>query len=361
MWRVYLINLPADERRFANSAAQFESRGIPFCSVAAVDGRALSDDEVAEVYDADANRRKARLPLTRPEIGCYLSHIKVWRQIADSDDDGAFVFEDDFCAADDLKDVLIRLSNNSSSRDDSSRRAIARAMTAESGGGDSSSDHSSLTKVESASGDGAGDSSADPSSLSEVELVSSGGGDGGDGGGVFTRVTAFVSARAIGCQVIRKPSPRRSNPRYAGGDWDIVKLFTLKANPRCVWRGGLGGGRDLVVPYRVPNCTVAYGIRRETARRLAATVVPFARAVDNDQKFFWEHDLRIALVLPAPVTAGDQHSAAGAIGDARRHAARRQPLAQKILQPARNLIYQLRYTAQLRRHRRQRRESNCRA
>lgn len=247
MWPAYVINLVQNTGRFANSTAQLGKQGIPFERIDAVNGWTLPESEIARVYDTEANRRRARHPLVRPEIGCYLSHIDAWRRIAEGPAEGGFVFEDDFRAADDLGEILALLSKD-----------------------------------------------------------------------------------------------RR--------DWDMVKLFTLDSNPKCVDRRTLGSVYEVVVPYRIPSCAIGYGLTQEAARRLAHLAIPFFRAVDEDHKFFWESDLRVALVLPGPVTVGDQQTVTGTIGTERR-TARRGKGVSWLTQARRNFLYQIRYATLLHYHR----------
>ncbi len=106
------------------------------------------------------------------------------------------------------------------------------------------------------------------------------------------------------------------------GRWDMVKLFSFKPEPRLIDPRPLGGGHTVGIAYRVPTCLIAYGITRAAAGRLAARAIPFFRPVDEDQKFFWETGLRVALVTPPPVVVGDQEATTGTIGEVRRKANR---------------------------------------
>lgn len=128
--------------------------------------------------------------------------------------------------------------------------------------------------------------------------------------------------------------------------WDMVKLFSFDQSPRILERRALGRQHALVLPYRVPTCLIGYGVTREAARRLAARAIPFFRPVDEDQKFFWESGLKVALVLPSPVSVGDQQATTATIGTDRRAAARR-----GLGQIWRGISYQLRYNALLHWHR----------
>jgi glycosyl transferase, family 25 len=127
-------------------------------------------------------------------------------------------------------------------------------------------------------------------------------------------------------------------------DWDVVKLFTFDSDPKVVRERKLGGQLRLVVPYRVPTCLIGYVLTREAAQRLVAKSLPFFRPVDEDMKFYWEKDLRVTLVLPAPITVGDQQAVTGTIGNERRSSKDGRGLAH-------HLVYQLRYRASLFWHR----------
>lgn len=246
MWPSHVINLAGNTGRMARSAATLQAAGVVGWSrLDGVDGRALSDAEVAAVYDEKANRRRARHPLVRPEIGCYLSHVAAWRAIAAGNALGGFVFEDDLSARPDLGEVL-----------------------------------------------------------------------------------ALLSADPVG--------------------WDMVKLFSFDPEPKMRKVRPLGPGHRIGIPYRIPTCLVGYGLTRAAAARLADRAIPFFRPVDEDQKFFWETGLRVAIVTPAPVAVGDQEAATGTIGETRRREGRRgSPLA-RLWRSAR---YQIGYQARLHYHR----------
>ena len=125
----------------------------------------------------------------------------------------------------------------------------------------------------------------------------------------------------------------------AGQDWDIVKLFAFHPDRKVVSRRALAPGIDLVEPYRVPTCLIGYVIKKSTAQRLVQNSVPFFRPVDEDQKFFWESNLRVALVVPPPIQVGDQQTNTGTIGSARRAAKK----GARVLHLLRSIRYQAVY------------------
>jgi len=243
MWRSYLINLSDNRVRLENCRRQFDDQDIAFSRVNAVNGWSLTAEETEHIYDRRAGKRRFKYELVKPEIGCYLSHIECWRRIAESGQAGGFVFEDDFHASSDLKDVL----------------------------------------------------------------------------------------EALSCD---------------DGDWDIVKLFTLNEGSKQISQRPLAKAHRIVVPYRVPTCLIGYGIRQQAAKRLARESIPFFRPVDEDQKFFWEKKIKVALVLPTPISVGDQQTKTGTIGMERR-TDRTNSLTNQLARAIRNIVYQLHYNGLL--------------
>lgn len=110
MWPCYVINLAKNVQRLNNSAHQLDAAGLTWHRIHAVNGWELSEQQIKQVYDARRNARDGRQPLVPPEIGCYLSHIAAWEQIAEGPEPGGFIFEDDFAADETLAKKLALLS-----------------------------------------------------------------------------------------------------------------------------------------------------------------------------------------------------------------------------------------------------------
>lgn len=89
--KAYLINLDRSPERLVRMQEQFAKASIPFERVAAVDGKNLSDQEISAIVRTPAWVQ----PLTRTEIGCFLSHRKCLELIAEGEDKYAAIFEDD--------------------------------------------------------------------------------------------------------------------------------------------------------------------------------------------------------------------------------------------------------------------------
>ena len=102
------------------------------------------------------------------------------------------------------------------------------------------------------------------------------------------------------------------------GDWDMVKLFTFRPDARRLRPRDVGSGMEIAEPYKVPSTMLGYALRREAADRLLSRAQPFFRPVDEDMKFYWERDLKVALLSPQPIAVGNQDTAEGSVGDSRR-------------------------------------------
>ncbi|KQT45078.1 hypothetical protein ASG43_12280 [Aureimonas sp. Leaf454] len=86
--RAVFINLDRAADRRAFMERQAERLGLGFERVPAVEAPAISESDVARLG------RSWERPLTRPELGCFLSHHGIWRQVA-SGAEPVLVLEDD--------------------------------------------------------------------------------------------------------------------------------------------------------------------------------------------------------------------------------------------------------------------------
>ena len=246
-WPVFVINMAQNTTRMAHVTAELQRLGVSFTRFEAVDGRALSAQEQARVYDPYANLKRGRHPMVGPEIGCYLSHIAIWELIAAGTADGAVILEDDFASADDLAAVIAALEADNSA-------------------------------------------------------------------------------------------------------WDLTKLFSARVGQKMVESRPLTANREIATPYKVPNTTLGYVIRRDAATQLAAKALPMSRPIDEDLKHFWEHGLRIKTVAPCPLSFGEDSAETGTITASRRAKTKRGK-NDALRQVWRSLRYRINYTAQLHWHR----------
>lgn len=101
----FVINLPSDSDRRLAISAQLQALGIPFSIFSAVNGKQLSQAELARAYDRERAIRESH-DLTPGEIGCALSHWGVYRQMVERNIPHALVLEDDAKPGEALPEVL---------------------------------------------------------------------------------------------------------------------------------------------------------------------------------------------------------------------------------------------------------------
>lgn len=103
---IFVINLEKDVERRASISRQLEQLGLGYEIVEGVYGAELSKDELKDNYsDRKAKWRVAR-SLVSAEIGCALSHIKVYREIVEQGLSFTLILEDDVILPPEL-DVLL--------------------------------------------------------------------------------------------------------------------------------------------------------------------------------------------------------------------------------------------------------------
>lgn len=102
--KIFIVNLKKSAERRRKMEDQLHTLGLSAEFIEAVDGRLMSDDERKRVT-AEVNY--AFLP---GEIGCALSHQKIYRKIIDENIENALILEDDVVLNDDFKNVLAHIS-----------------------------------------------------------------------------------------------------------------------------------------------------------------------------------------------------------------------------------------------------------
>jgi glycosyl transferase family 25 len=90
---VLVLNLPRDSERRAWIGGHLRALGVSFEIADAIDGRAIPDHEAAQ-HRKNFRRHHGR-EATPGEIGCALSHLRLFRLIADGADEFVCTMEDD--------------------------------------------------------------------------------------------------------------------------------------------------------------------------------------------------------------------------------------------------------------------------
>jgi glycosyl transferase, family 25 len=93
--KAFILHLERARAREATVQSLRASMAIESEVLAAVDGSHLTQQEVDQAYARRRFRPHYPFPLTRTEVGVFLSHRAAWRRIVDDALDFAFIFEDD--------------------------------------------------------------------------------------------------------------------------------------------------------------------------------------------------------------------------------------------------------------------------
>ena len=93
--KAFILHLERATSRAATVQSLRASVALESEVLAAVDGALLSQQKVDQAYARRRFRPHYPFPLTRTEVGVFLSHRAAWRRIVDEALDFAFIFEDD--------------------------------------------------------------------------------------------------------------------------------------------------------------------------------------------------------------------------------------------------------------------------
>ncbi|MXN63345.1 hypothetical protein GR183_00380 [Stappia sp. GBMRC 2046] len=99
MIKAFFINLDRRTDRMDRMSRQFAAAGIPALRWPAKDGTSLSTEEISLF---------GKTHLGANQIGCFLSHVAVWKWLLASDENEVAVFEDDLVISGRLKHLLER-------------------------------------------------------------------------------------------------------------------------------------------------------------------------------------------------------------------------------------------------------------
>lgn len=93
--KIFVINLDKSRNRWAKLEPLVQRSGIEYERISGVLGAALSDQEKETLVDSSQYNRIMSIPADNGSIGCYMSHIKVWKEFLKSQYKYAIVMEDD--------------------------------------------------------------------------------------------------------------------------------------------------------------------------------------------------------------------------------------------------------------------------
>jgi len=102
---VYALNLDRSKDRWDSLLAHAQEVGVAVQRVPAVDGKLLRPEDKKNFDDAGFRRDHGKIASVA-EIGCYLSHMKALKMIADGDAVGGVIIEDDIRFSDEFMPVV---------------------------------------------------------------------------------------------------------------------------------------------------------------------------------------------------------------------------------------------------------------
>jgi len=97
---VIVINLPRRVDRWETLRGRMDAAGLTrLIRAPAIDGMHLPEAQIAALMGSDGSNvegpPRSHLALTRPAVGCFLSHLAIWRRLIDANLPGALILEDD--------------------------------------------------------------------------------------------------------------------------------------------------------------------------------------------------------------------------------------------------------------------------
>ena len=96
-FKVYIINLKKDKNRKKNILNELKKQNLKnYKFISAVNGNELKKKEINSLISKEKNFiNPINTNMSKSEIGCSLSHIKIYKEIVKSDIDYALILEDD--------------------------------------------------------------------------------------------------------------------------------------------------------------------------------------------------------------------------------------------------------------------------
>jgi len=94
---IFVINMKCSSERWESTSSNLKELGLSVTRFDATVGCELSEDEIKQWYDPAANRKYHHRNLTIGEIGCYISHKRLWQKMVDEEIPYCLILEDDLC------------------------------------------------------------------------------------------------------------------------------------------------------------------------------------------------------------------------------------------------------------------------
>jgi glycosyl transferase family 25 len=112
MIKAYVINMDRNPERLRSMKDQFDRLGIPFERFPALDARQISDEQFYEFVSRRPMKNSGDSlsgggrEWSKPKMGCFLSHNRLWLTASKSTERFTAIFEDDLHVSSSLKHLL---------------------------------------------------------------------------------------------------------------------------------------------------------------------------------------------------------------------------------------------------------------
>ncbi|MBE0366303.1 glycosyltransferase family 25 protein [Pseudoalteromonas aurantia] len=103
---IFVINMKNSVERWQKTYNRLQTLGLECQRFEATVGKSLDETETSNWYDPTANLKKHHRNMTPGEIGCYVSHMRIWQHMAAHNITAAIVLEDDLIIEEHLKETI---------------------------------------------------------------------------------------------------------------------------------------------------------------------------------------------------------------------------------------------------------------
>lgn len=101
---IFVINLKLDIAKKERMLAMLTKLNLEFSLFEAIDGKTLSEGKITTIYDKNHPRLKRQL--SKGELGCAFSHLRIYQKMIDDNIKQAIILEDDAIIDKDFIDCL---------------------------------------------------------------------------------------------------------------------------------------------------------------------------------------------------------------------------------------------------------------
>ncbi|MGQ4003433.1 glycosyltransferase family 25 protein [Francisellaceae bacterium CB52] len=112
MFKIFVINLKRDTQRREYIENHLNDKKLKYEIIDAVYGKDLSKSEINEIANLKSSYKKMGKTISVNEIGCSLSHLKIYKKIISENLDGAFIVEDDAMFCSNINTILNSIYDN---------------------------------------------------------------------------------------------------------------------------------------------------------------------------------------------------------------------------------------------------------